>query len=65
MITKWDKSQKLLEEFYRYDENKACLLHSAGHDENSPRLLCVLQRNGVNIWESFCLSDFIRTRKLE
>lgn len=63
MITKWNKSQKASEEFYRCDENRARKLHSAEHDSTSPRLFCVLQRHGVIDWKSFCLSDYIRPRK--
>jgi len=63
MITKWDKSHKEREKFYQLDDKKAALLHPSEHDENSPRLFCVLQRNGVTDWDTFCLSDFIRPSK--
>ncbi len=62
MITKWNKSQKQLKEFYRLKETKSVLLHSAPHDPDSPRLCCVLQQNGQIDWDTFCLSDFIRSR---
>lgn len=62
MITKWNKSQKQLEEFYRFDERQSILLHSAPHDPYSPRLCCVLRQNGQIDWNTFCLSDFIRSR---
>jgi hypothetical protein len=65
MITKWDKSQKQLVEFYRYDEIKTILLHSAPHDSTSPPLFCVLEQNGHIQWDTFCLSDFIRSRTYE
>ena len=63
MVTKWDKSQRELEEVYRLKEGKAALLHPATHEKDSPRLLCVLQQDGEPIWETFCLSDFIRPSK--
>ena len=63
MITKWNKSKRNLDEVYRYDDQKARNLHPAATDSKSPRLLCVLQQNGQPIWDTFCLSDFIRTRK--
>jgi len=63
MITKWNKSQREREEVHRFDDQKTRALHAAEHDANSPRLLCVLQRNGETDWDTFCLSDFIRTRK--
>jgi hypothetical protein len=63
MITKWDKSKKEPEEFYRFDDKETTLLHPAKHEEDLPRLFCVLQRNNVIDWNTFCLSDFIRSRK--
>ncbi len=63
MITKWNKTQREHEEVYRLNDQKTRELHSANHETNSPRLLCVLQRNGVIDWDTCCLSDFIRARK--
>jgi hypothetical protein len=63
MITKWNKFQQEREEFYRCEDRIASLLHPAEHDPDVPRLFCVLQRNGVTDWNTFCLSNFIRSRK--
>jgi hypothetical protein len=63
MVTKWNKSKKEPEEFYRYDDQRTVLIHPAKHDSQSPRLFCVLQRDSETDWNTFCLSDFIRTRK--
>jgi hypothetical protein len=63
MITKWNKFQKEQEEFYRYDDQRTVLIYPAEHDSQSPRLFSVLQQDSVTDWNTFCLSDFIRTRK--
>jgi len=63
MITKWNKSQHELEKFYQCPNKIASQLHSAKHLDNTPRLFCVLQRNGVPDWDTFCLSNFIKSRK--
>jgi hypothetical protein len=63
MITKWNKAQREREEVYKLDSETARTLHTATNELNAPRLLCVLQRNGVPDWDTLCLSDFIRTRK--
>ncbi|CAF3632958.1 unnamed protein product [Rotaria socialis] len=63
MITKWDKSKKQLEAIYELSEQSVVELHTAAHCPSSPRLLCVLARNGVPDWDTLCLSDFIRTPK--
>ena len=60
MITKWDKTQRELEEFHRLDQRRTMELHPALNDERLPRLICVIQRDGVTDWNTFCLSDFIR-----
>ena len=66
MITKWAKSKNDLEEIHRYDDEKTReFLHRAETDRKSPRLICVLQQNGQPNWDTFCLSDFIRTRKFK
>ncbi|CAF0875568.1 unnamed protein product [Adineta steineri] len=63
MITKWNKSSREVKEFYRLEDNKTKLIHSAPHDTHSPRLLCVIQRNGIIEWNTLCLSDFIKSPK--
>lgn len=64
MVTKWAKLNNDLEEIYQYDDEKTTeLLHRAQTDPKSPRLICVLQQNDQPNWDTFCLSDFIRTRK--
>ncbi|CAF2968803.1 unnamed protein product [Rotaria sp. Silwood2] len=63
MITKWDKSKKEFEKIHQLDEKNVLRLHRALHDNYSPRLLCVLVRNGFPDWDTFCLSDFIRSPK--
>jgi hypothetical protein len=63
MVTKWDKTRRELEELHRFTEEKTVEIHPASNVEKAPRLLCVLQRNGTPDWNTFCLSDFIRSRK--
>jgi hypothetical protein len=63
MITKWNKSQQEREEYYRCENRIASRLHSAEHVDDTPRLFCVLQRDGVTDWDTFCLSNFIESRK--
>jgi hypothetical protein len=63
MVTMWDKSQPLEEIVYQPDEQSTIRLHPAIHDPSSPRLLCVLRQGGQINWETFCLSDFIRSSK--
>ncbi len=63
MITKWAKLQRDHEEIYRFDDRKTRELHPAEHDSTSPRLICVLQQNDKPDWDTFCLSNFIRTRE--
>ncbi|CAF4040392.1 unnamed protein product [Rotaria sordida] len=63
MITKWNKSKIESKKIYQLDEQQVVQLHSAKHDSYSPRLLCVLQRDGFPDWNTFCLSDFIRSPK--
>ena len=62
MITKWEKSRKEYEEVLELDEENTLKIHTAPHDPHAPHLLCVLQRENSNIWSTFCLSDFIRSR---
>ncbi len=63
MVTMWDKSQPLEEIVHQLDEQSTIELHPAIHDSSSPRLLCVLRQGGQINWETFCLSDFIRSSK--
>jgi hypothetical protein len=63
MPTMWDKSRPTEEILYQLDEQSTIRLHSAPHDPVSPRFLCVLQQNGETKWETFCLSNFIRSSK--
>ena len=61
--TMWDKSHPQEVPVYHLDEQSTVRLHPAIHDPSSPRLLCVLQQDGHINWETFCLSDFIRSSK--
>ncbi|CAF0743590.1 unnamed protein product [Adineta ricciae] len=63
MITKWDKVSKGLLKVHELSNKEASRLHSATNDPYSPRLLCVLRQDDKTLWNTFCLSDFIRCRK--
>jgi len=57
----WNKLESLEEEVYQLDEHAANDLHQAAYEPSSPRLFCVLRQNNDTIWETACLSDFIRS----
>jgi hypothetical protein len=66
MTTMWNKSELLEEVVYQPDEHEAIDLHGAAYDPLSPRLLCVLRQNdGPTMWETYCLSDYIRSSELK
>lgn len=62
MTALWDKSDPLEELIYSLPEDLVTSVHPAQHDPLSPRLLCVIKEDSEN-WETFCLSDFMRSRK--
>ncbi|CAF1323147.1 unnamed protein product [Adineta ricciae] len=62
LITKWDKLSKGPLKVHELSSNEANRLHSATNDPYSPRLLCVLRQGDKTLWNTFCLSDFIRCR---
>jgi hypothetical protein len=58
----WNKSESLEEEeVYKLDEHAAIHLHQAANEPSSPRLFCVLRQNNVTLWDTACLSDYIRS----
>ena len=65
LVTKWDKTHREPEVFHRFDDKKTCALHDASHVHDLPRLLCVIEQNGVSDWNTFCLSNFIRSSKYQ
>ncbi|UJR14563.1 hypothetical protein I4U23_001559 [Adineta vaga] len=65
MITKWNKSLKDPRKVHELSDDETSHVHPSVHVSHSPRLLCVLQRNREILWDTFCLSDFIRSRTSE
>jgi len=62
----WNKSELLEEVVYQLDEREAINLHRAAYDPLSPHLLCVLRKtNAPPMWETACLSDYIRSSELK
>lgn len=61
MTTMWDKSESLHEAVHRLGEDAARSLHSAAYEPLTPRLLCVLREDDIPVWDTVCLSDYIRS----
>ena len=58
MITKWDKSHPPEERMYEITQTEVADL-----DPKRSRLLCVLREGSNTLWNTFCLSGYIRPRK--
>ena len=72
MVSKWDKSDKAEEEeIHQMNEESAKLLHpimdldTTVYDRKTPRLLGMVEENGVILLDTVFFSDFIRSSKLE
>ncbi|CAM4770014.1 unnamed protein product [Rotaria magnacalcarata] len=51
--------------FYQLDENNVKSLHRAEYDQRFIRLACILVQNKKIKWDTLCLSDYIRPKRIE
>ena len=73
MVNYWDKSDaaKEQQEGYQLNEESAKFLHpimdldTTKYDPKTPRLLAMIEENGVIQLDTAFLSDFIRSSELE
>ncbi|CAF1323167.1 unnamed protein product [Adineta ricciae] len=59
MVSRWDK-HPVLWRIHELDEPSAKRLHPANHNSSAPRLFCFIRQGSSCLWDTMCLSDFIR-----
>jgi len=50
--------------FYELDEERAANLHTTPYDPRFFRLVCTLVKDNTIVWNTLCLSDYIRPSKI-